>query len=202
MASNGARRDDTPSSQVRAFAQRQAQQPLAPPRPNRPPSNAAPVQQRNRSTKVRIDKVSLVPDMPSLPPLSFSVNKTVVNNNGGGNAAKGAPGGDFMSNEDIRAFCEAGRKDARIRAVNRALDAATMEGRLSNIPDQYGSLSGSRARARRVVRWLKRVAAAEKMIARWYAALYAAFEREYESELMKIGRGRTQVQHRQPFNWR
>lgn len=178
-----------------------------PPPPNYPPTNGrgqappAPAVQRNRTTKVRIDKVSLVPDMPSLPPLSFSVNKTVVNNGGSG-SAKGAPGGDFMSNEDIRAFCEAGRKDARIRAVNRALDAATLEGRLANIPDQYGSMAGSRSRARRVVRWLKRVAAAEKMIARWYAALYAAFEREYESELMKIGRGRMQGPTRQPFSWR
>ncbi|MBQ1164176.1 hypothetical protein KBZ21_39935, partial [Streptomyces sp. A73] len=40
-----------------------------------------------------------------------------------------------LSNEDIRAFCEDGRKKARKRAVERALDAEMLEGRLRNIPD-------------------------------------------------------------------
>ncbi|MER7412969.1 plasmid transfer protein TraA [Streptomyces cacaoi] len=117
-------------------------------------------------------------------------------------ASQGAPGGDFLSNEDIRAFCEHGRKDARQRAVERSLDAEMLEGRLRNIPDTTGSLSGSRARARRVTKSLKRIAQAEKMIAKWYAGLYAAFEREYEAELMQIGRARHQQQPRNRFNWR
>ncbi|WP_407563334.1 plasmid transfer protein TraA [Streptomyces sp. 184] len=116
-------------------------------------------------------------------------------------AAKAAPGGDFMSNEDIQAYCEHGRKAARNRAVTVALDAAMLEGRLRNIPDQFGSMSGSRARARRVTRWLKRVAQAEKLIAKWYTALYSAFEREYEAELMRIGKARTQQKKPQKFGW-
>lgn len=116
--------------------------------------------------------------------------------------AQGVPGGDFMSNEDIRAFCEHGRKDSRKRAVERALDAEMLQGRLANIPDSFGNMSGARMRARRVTRWLKRIAQAEKLIAKWYSALYSAFEREYESELMKIGKARTQQKQPSKFGWR
>ena len=82
-----------------------------------------------------------------------------------------------------------------------------LEARLKCIPDVTGSMNGARARAKRVVRWGRRIAQAEKLIARWYAALYGAFEREYEAELVKIGRGRRgPYQYRQqqpaPFRWR
>ncbi|MFE4867698.1 plasmid transfer protein TraA [Streptomyces sp. NPDC056682] len=143
---------------------------------------------------------------PSInPSVNISLQKNVgtqANGTGSnGPGSKGAPGGDFTSNEDIQAYCEHGRKAARTRAVERALDAAMLEGRLQNIPDSMGSMSGSRARARRVVRWLKRIAQAEKLIAKWYSALYAAFEREYESELMKIGKGRQQQKPHNNFRW-
>ncbi|MGW8378568.1 plasmid transfer protein TraA [Streptomyces sp. ODS28] len=140
------------------------------------------------------------------PSVNPTVNISVLK--GGAEAApakagqKGAPGGDFLSNEDIRAFCEAGRKDSRQRAVERSLDAEMLEGRLRNIPDTTGAMSGARARARRVTRWLKRIAQAEKMIAKWYAALYSAFEREYEAELMQIGKGRHQQKPHSRFGWR
>lgn len=139
------------------------------------------------------------------PSLNGSVNINIVKNGGGGSGKEGpksSPGSDFMSNEDIRAFCEDGRKKARQRAVERALDAEMLEGRLRNIPDTRGSMAGARARARRVTRWLKRVAQAEKLIAKWYAALYSAFEREYESELMKIGKARSQQKPQPRFGWR
>ncbi|GAA2629767.1 plasmid transfer protein TraA [Streptomyces axinellae] len=137
------------------------------------------------------------------PSLNGALTINIVK--GGGQAQqgpKGPPGGDFMSNEDIQKFCEDGRKKARQRAVERSLDAEMLEGRLRNIPDVTGSMSGARARARRVVRWLNRIAQAEKLIAKWYSALYSAFEREYEAELMKIGKGRSQQKPQARFGWR
>ena len=98
--------------------------------------------------------------------------------------SKGTPGADFMSNEDIRAFSEHLRKEARNRAVERSMDAAQLEARLRNIPDASGKMHGARARARRISRYL-----------------YSAFEREFEAELIKIGKGRAQAPTRQPFNW-
>jgi hypothetical protein len=196
MASNAPRRNDTPSAQVRAFAARQAQQPVVPPPPNYAPTNGRQARP-NRSTKVNINKVSLVPDLPGLPPLSFSFNKTVVHGGGAGyGGGKAMPGSGFTSDEDIRAFSEAIRKDARPRAVERALDAETLESVLRSIPDINGSLSGSRARARRVARHLKRIAAAEKLIAKQAAALYASFTLEFEAELAQISNGRRRGQQR------
>lgn len=141
------------------------------------------------------------------PALNGTLNINIVKGDGNGGAQsqgpQKVPGSDFLSNEDLRAFSEHGRKTARQRAVERALDAEMLEGRLRNIPDTTGSMSGARARARRVTRWLKRIAQAEKMIAAWYAALYSAFEREYEAELVRIGKGRAQQQKpANRFGWR
>lgn len=177
-----------------------------PPPPNYAPASARPATTapaRNLSTKVNINKLSLMPDMPGLPPLSFSYNKTVVH--GGAPSANGAramPGAGFSSDEDIRAFCEALRKDARPRAVERALDAETLESVLRQIPDVQGSMAGSRMRARRVTRHLKRIAAAEKLIAKQAAALWSTFTREYEAELAQISRGHRRGVNRQPGNGR
>ncbi|MFI0914331.1 plasmid transfer protein TraA [Streptomyces abikoensis] len=113
----------------------------------------------------------------------------------------GVPGADFMSNEDIRAFCEYVRKEARNRATERAMDADHLESVLRTIPDMTGSLGGSRARARRVTRWLKKVAAAEKAIQKYSASVYATFEREYDSELRQIGKGRNQQRTVRKFGW-
>lgn len=137
------------------------------------------------------------------PSLNGALTINIVKGGGGKTAAEEkTPGSDFLSNEDIHKFCEDGRKRARKRAVERALDAEMLEGRLQNIPDVNGTMAGARARARRVTRWLKRIAQAEKMIAKWYAALYSAFEREYEAQLMKIGKGRAQQKPQRPFHWR
>ncbi|MGO4418628.1 hypothetical protein AB4Z54_07665, partial [Streptomyces sp. MCAF7] len=167
-----------------------------------------------RSPKYNVEKVNLFPDISGLvPPLSFSYTKTtVVNGGSSGPAKKGTPGADFLSNEDIRTFSEHGRKTARDRATTTAMDIDMLEARLRSIPDVTGSMQGARARAKRVVRWGRRIAQAEKLIARWYAALYGAFEREYEAELVRIGRGRAQQPGHgrarqaqpvaQPFGWR
>ncbi|MEV7654631.1 plasmid transfer protein TraA [Streptomyces anulatus] len=147
------------------------------------------------------------------PSIGLAVNKTVVNGNGQGTAAApgaGAaggtggkvPGSDFMSNEDIRAFCEYLRKESRNRATERAMDADHLEAVLRTIPDGGGSLHGARARARRVSRWLKKVAAAEKNIQKYSAMIYGTFEREYESDLRKVGKGRTQQPRPTKFGWR
>ena len=144
------------------------------------------------------------------PALNITVNdkgsKTAPTTGGtagsGGRGPQGTPGADFMSNEDIRAFSEHLRKEARNRAVERSMDAAQLEARLRNIPDAAGRMHGARARARRVTRYLKLIAAGEKAIAKWSTALYSAFEREFEAELIKIGKGRNTPSANSRFTWR
>lgn len=186
-----------------------------PPPPNYPPSNGrAPASNRtnrpnrpNRNTKVEINKVGIFPDFGNvLPPVSLSFTKTVVNGGGGTSSiGKPLPGSGFTSDADIRAFAEALRKQARPRAVERALDAETLESVLRTIPDASGSMTGARARARRVSRHLKRIAAAEKLIAKQAAAMYATFTREYEAHLAQISNGRRRGQPRsqqRPAIWK
>ncbi|MFF2184583.1 plasmid transfer protein TraA [Streptomyces sp. NPDC058155] len=140
---------------------------------------------------------------------NLAYNKTTIINGGGGGQQGSAagnggkiPGSDFMSNEDIRAFCEYHRKKCRNGATELAMDADHLEAVLRAIPDLSGSLGGSRARSRRVSRWLKKAAAAEKAKQKYFAALYATFEAEFDSELRRIGKGKTQPRANRPFGWR
>lgn len=145
------------------------------------------------------------------PSLNLTVNEKQAGPRGGGHAptANGGhgtggkvPGSDFMSNEEIRAFCEHHRKQSRNGATELAMDADHLEAVLRAIPDVSGSLSGSRGRARRVSRWLKKAAAADKAKQKYFASVYATFEREYESELRKVGKGRQQQRPTNKFGWR
>lgn len=170
-----------------------------PPRPQRPPVNGR--QPANRTNNVNVK----LPDFGSvIPPLTFSVNKTTVvtsptaTTNGGPPAA---PGSNFSSNEDIHAYANHGRRTARDRASELAMDAEALETILRMIPDASGSFAGARIRAMKVARPLKRIAAAEKLIAKLYVQLYATFQKEYEAELNKVGKGRTRQQPRAPFTW-
>lgn len=142
-----------------------------------------------------------------------SINPTLNISVGGGTAqgspaaaaaaasAKGTPGGDFMSNEDIHAWSEHIRKEGRRRAVERALDAEHLESVLRHVPDSSGSMAGSLMRARRVTRHLKKIARAEQAIAKAAAQAYAQFQREYEAELRQVGKGRTVQQQRSRFQF-
>lgn len=167
-----------------SWAEQQRRSPEPPPRPRTAPTNGRTVNKAGGGFN---------------PSANVTYSKTVINGGGNGQQAGGAgghggkvPGADFMSNDDIRAFCEYIRKESRNRATERAMDADHLEAVLRTIPDLTGSLGGSRARARRVSRWLKKIAAAEKNIQKYAASVYATFEREYDSELRKIGKGRTQ----------
>ncbi|MGW4505714.1 plasmid transfer protein TraA [Streptomyces sp. NPDC004436] len=168
-----------------------------PPRPRNAPTNTRPAGNRTNNVNIKL------PDLGSLPPLSFSVNKTTVVNGGQAPASslKSAPGSDFTSNEDIHAYANHGRKLYRDRASLTAMDAEALLTILRHIPDTNGSFAGARIRAAKVARPLKRIAALEKTIAKLYVALYAGFQREFEAELNKIGKGRAQQAPRTPFNW-
>ena len=185
-------RGPSSADQVRSFARHQAEQPFVAPR-------------RQTNKTHHGGGFNLTPTVTiNVNDKGHPTNNTAgqAGQQGGNGQGKGTPGADFMSNEDIRAFSEHLRKEARNRAVTRSMDAAQLEARLRNIPAADGRMHGSRARARRVTRYLKLIAAGEKAIAKWSTALYSAFEREFEAELIKIGKGRTQPRTGQRFNWR
>jgi hypothetical protein len=188
-----------------------------PPPPNFPPSNGrGPSSPRPGAVPPHVTNLNKSRTRngggfnPSVNP---TLNISVPGGGGGHNGATAAghgsagqqhgsvPGADFMSNDDIRAYCEYRRKQSRSEATEIAMDADHLEAVLKTIPDSTGSRSGSRARARRVSRWLKKAAAAEKAQQKYFAMVYGTFEREYEADLRKIGKGRTQQNVRQKFSW-
>lgn len=167
-----------------------------PQRPRRAPAGDSRAARRERRTQV----VQRSRSQTKKRSLTININKggaqSTVGSSGGAQNGSGAsdsalPGSDFNSNEDIRAFSNALRAQARRRAIERSMDGEQLREVLRHIPGADGSKSGSRARARRVARHLTVIATAEKLIARHSTALYAAFEREFESDLSKVGRGRT-----------
>lgn len=170
-----------------------------PPRPTTPPTAGVTNMTKNRTKNGGGFNPSVNPSF------NLSVNTNSGGNKNGNTAGQAptgsrggsVPGADFGSNEDIRAFCEHHRKKSRNGATELAMDADHLEAVLRTIPDLGGSLGGSRARARRVSRWLKKAAAAEKNKQKYFAALFGTFEREYDSQLRQIGKGRLQ-QNRAP----
>lgn len=181
----------------------------APPRSAAPPTQTPPPQQPASAPKPNLNKTRNFGGINLTPSLNLTVvgtNNTPGTGPAGGQqptgGPTGTPGSDFMSNEDIRAFAEHVRKQARNRAVERAMDAEQLEAVLRHIPAADGSMAGAWMRSRRVSRHLKKIAAAEQLIAKESAAMYAQFEREYEAELRTVSRGRTQQQSRPAFGWR
>jgi hypothetical protein len=191
-----------------------------PPRPQQPP--ATPEQTPRESAadrkRLRLEKLADQPIVQQRSRNSSRTNKrslTInINNNkdaggrGGGGSTVGQqdspalPGSDFTSNEDIRAFANGLRRQARSRATERSMDAEHLRAVLRHIPDSGGSMSGAGARARRVARHLSMIAAAEKLIARQASALFASFEKEFESNLNNVGRARGDADKpRAPFRF-
>ncbi|MFD5319344.1 plasmid transfer protein TraA [Streptomyces sp. NPDC127098] len=158
------------------------------------------VRQRSRSThRERTRNRSLTININKNGNVARAAGSTVGQSATG--QAAGTPGAEFMTNEDIRAFSEHLRKQGRNRAVERGMDYEHLVQVLRHIPTSDGSLAGARMRARRVARHLRAIAAAEKVIAKQAAALYASFEREFESDLRKVGRARATQQPRAPFTF-
>ncbi|MBD3549852.1 plasmid transfer protein TraA [Streptomyces sp. JV180] len=189
----------TAADQGWEWAGPQTKQPTIPPRPRTEPTNG-PGGVNNSTNRT---------GGAFAPSLGLSVNKTTVVNGGpGGTRSPGrgaggkVPGSDFMSNEDIRAYCEYHRKQSRNGATELAMDSDHLESILRTIADSNGTLGGSRARARRVVRWLKKAAAAEKAKQKYFAALYGTFEQEYDSNLRTVGKGRNRPPAPSKFGWR
>ncbi|ARQ69740.1 plasmid transfer protein TraA [Streptomyces marincola] len=189
------------AEQVDAFRRRQAAEPFGP-----PPSSRA---ERSRARRERTVQRSRSTHRERTKNRTVNIN---INKSGGAasagsaagqrsDTAQGTPGANFMSNEDVRAFSEYVRKTARNRAVERSMDAEHLTQVLRHIPTADGSTAGARMRARRVARHLRAIAAAEKVIAKQAAALYGSFEREFESDLRKVGKARPAKQPRAPFSF-
>lgn len=106
--------------------------------------------------------------------------------NGGGQAHRPhSPLADpeFFNSTDIRNYCENGRSVMQMIGFDIAVAAEVLEAVLKEIPDPEGKPWGSKLRARRVARRLKKTADHMTGAAKNFAATYAAFQAEFSPEL-------------------
>ncbi|MER5887268.1 plasmid transfer protein TraA [Streptomyces sp. NPDC001941] len=114
---------------------------------------------------------------------------------GGGPFSRGAGGGgrpghspladpEFFNSTDVRNYCDAARAVFLQLSFELAGAADVLNAVLKEVPDPDGRPFGSRARARRVSRRMKKVADDARDAAKNAAATYAAFQREFDLQLM------------------
>ncbi|MFI7143158.1 plasmid transfer protein TraA [Streptomyces massasporeus] len=132
--------------------------------------------------------------------LNLSQNKT--NNSGGGGGgsrgsvpAQGGRGGhseallpppEFTSPADVRNYCNHLRAVMVTLSFEVAMGAEILKGVLSTVPDPEGRIGGSKARAWKVSRKLRKSADAAASAAKNAAATYAAFQQAYEEEINRV----------------
>lgn len=98
---------------------------------------------------------------------------------------------EFFSNVDIRNYCESGRGLFLQMSFELANAAEMLNAVLKEVPDPEGRPFGSRARARRVSRRMKKAAEDALGTAKNLAATYAAFQREFDPHMARQARPRT-----------
>jgi hypothetical protein len=125
------------------------------------------------------------------PPINITYNNNRGNGSGhrgGGGAHSQAllPAPEFTSPAQVRNYCNHLRAVCVTLSIEIAMGAEILKGTLSTVPDPEGRLGGSRIRAMRVSRKLKRSADAARAAAKNAAATYATFQQQYEEEINRV----------------
>ncbi|MFE3085694.1 plasmid transfer protein TraA [Streptomyces albidoflavus] len=139
------------------------------------------------------------------PPINININRT-VNNGGFGQGGGGPhsqallPAPEFTSPAQVRNYCNHLRAVCVALSIEVAMGAEILKGVLSTVPDPEGRLGGSRIRANKVSRKLRRSADAARDAAKNAAATYAQFQQQYEEEINRV-RHRARRPQAPQMNW-
>ncbi|WP_394432508.1 plasmid transfer protein TraA [Streptomyces sp. SGAir0957] len=146
------------------------------------------------------------------PPINITYNNNRGNGGGGHNTrAAGADNGgphsqallpapEFTSPAQVRNYCNHLRAVCVTLSIEVAMGAEILKGVLSTVPDPEGRLGGSRMRANRVSRKLRKSADAARDAAKNAAATYALFQQQYEEEINRV-RHRARRPQQPQMNW-
>ncbi|WP_247706313.1 plasmid transfer protein TraA [Streptomyces liliiviolaceus] len=187
MASNNAgQRNGGPSAsaQARNFARHQAQQPYQ--RPNNGNSNHG---KGNKFTNAGAAVGGFVGAMGGsfVPPVNITVNNNRARGNSGRRGHETLlPAPDFSSPALIRNYCNTLRAAAVTLSIEVAMGAEILNGVLAAVPDPEGRAFGSRLRAAKVSRKMRRASDDLRHAAKSAAAAYATFQQEYEEEINRV----------------
>ncbi|MFE6889978.1 plasmid transfer protein TraA [Streptomyces sp. NPDC057694] len=177
------------SDRVNNFANRQASQPYTNPRPTNGSSKSDKFANAGAAAGGFIGAMG----GSFAPPININVSKT-THNNGGGRASGGSrmhsqallPAPEFTSPAQVRNYCNHLRAVCVTLSIEVAMGAEILKGVLSTVPDPDGRLGGSRMRANRVARKLRKSADAARDAAKNAAATYALFQQQYEEEINRV----------------
>ncbi|MEV5874360.1 plasmid transfer protein TraA [Streptomyces sp. NPDC052101] len=141
----------------------------------------------------------------------FTINVNAGNkttNGGGGSGGRGGgsrgesllPPPEFGSPAQVRQYCNTLRAAAVTLSIEVAMGAEILKGVLTAVPDPQGRMGGSRVRANKVARKMRRSADALRDAAKNAAAAYSTFQQEYEEEINRV-RHRARKPQQPVINW-
>lgn len=138
------------------------------------------------------------------PPINVTVNSTKnVGPRAGGrrtHAESLLPSPEFASPAQIRNYCNTLRAATVTLSIEVAMGAEILKGVLATVPDPDGRAFGSRIRAAKVARKMRRSADALRDAAKSAAATYSLFQQEYEEEINRV-RHRARKPQQPVINW-
>jgi hypothetical protein len=190
-----------PSSadQARYFARNQAQRPSTP-----PPRNGTDPK-GNKFANAGAAAGGFLGGLGGsfVPP----VNVTINNSKGGGQpqstkakAQSLLPPPEFWSPAQTRNYCNSLRAAAVTLSIEVAMGAEILNATLSQVPDPEGKSFGSKIRAVKVARKMRKAANALQSAAKNAAACYSVYTQEFEQEINAV-RHRAKRPERPRMNW-
>ncbi|NNN36149.1 sporulation protein SsgA [Streptomyces sp. S3(2020)] len=138
-----------------------------------------------------------------VPPINVMVNN---NRNwsqaGGGRSGNQSllPAPEFTSPAQVRNYCNTLRAAGVTLSIEVAMAAEILDSVLAAVPDPEGRAFGSRIRARKVTRKLRKSADSLRDAAKNAAACYSAFQQEFEEEINRV-RHRARKPQQPVMNW-
>ncbi|MCI3930268.1 plasmid transfer protein TraA [Streptomyces sp. AN091965] len=134
-----------------------------------------------------------------MPSININVNRPSQHRGGGGQQGL-LPPPEFSSPAQVRNYCNTLRAAGVMLSMEVAMAAEIMQSILAAVPDPEGRVLGSRMRAAKVSRKMKRSANALRDAAKNAAACYAVFQQEYQEEINRV-RHRARKPKTPPMNW-
>lgn len=141
-------------------------------------------------------------------PLNINVNANKTVNGAGPTGRRGGgvsvesllPEPDFTSPAAVRAYCAHLQALAFSLGIEIAMAAEILEATLKEVPDPDRRIGGSRARARKVARKLRKGADAATGLAKAAAGTHQTFTQEFRQEIEAV-RHRARPRQRVQIDW-
>jgi hypothetical protein len=138
-----------------------------------------------------------------VPPVNININRTQnVGVTGGRSNSSNSllPAPEFGSPALVRNYCNTLRAAGVTLSIEVAMAAEILESVLAAVPDPEGRAFGSRLRARKVARKMRKSANDLRDAAKNAAGCYSTFQQEYEEEINRV-RHRARKPQQPVMNW-